>query len=561
MKHSVAFVGGGPAAVSGVVQLLSMLIDKKKNDVTIYVIEKGSAIGPGLPYSTPEPDHILNIDSDVMSPIPDQPNSFYKWLKVNWPQLNTKLNKLDKIEPVKDKFPPRFLFGLYLNSLAENVKEYAKKLGIDIIFITNDEVINIDEQKQKQNYIITLASSKEVIADQVILCTGHMPSTLYRELKGIENYFHSVWPSSNYVNAIPAKETVVVIGSNLSAIDSVLALVAHGHTGPIIMVSPSGRVPAVLGKIVPYIRTKLTLETLLELTLRENKTISLDMLLELFLEELSLAEGKKVTLESILRRDSSPAKYLEKQIFEAKQGPRAWQCFLFSLYAIVPDLWHKLDDVDKSRFLKEFHGPFIKNLAAFPIENAEKILHLLKSNQLKILGGLKEVKYNAQMGGFIIEYDNREYNQNELYTNARYVINGTGPGYDVGNMNIPLYTNLLKKNLVSLNRFGGIEADFRTFQALNPRGEPSKTLFVVGEMTKGVCFATTDLNQVGRQLKQVVYHISINIFNKEWEFSYTNQMSLFKKSKSKPVTEDYTNISRLDYGYPDCPQMNLSSKL
>jgi uncharacterized NAD(P)/FAD-binding protein YdhS len=85
--------------------------------------------------------------------------------------------------------------------------------------------------------------------NHVVLCMGNLPSTLFSHLQGIDGYHHSPYPSKSMIGNIPKDESVCVIGTSLSGIDTIVSLAELGHKGKIVCTSRSGRFPSVRGEL------------------------------------------------------------------------------------------------------------------------------------------------------------------------------------------------------------------------------------------------------------------------------------------------------------------------
>ncbi len=498
MRHHIIIIGGGPAGVSAFIQLVDQYILKKQNNIGITIVEKSSNLGPGLPFSTEEPDHILNLPSDFMSPNPNAPDLFAEWLLINADKFQ---HVFPDIELRNNKFPPRYIYGQFLMDIANKTKELAESKGINVVFLTNCEATDITPYKGSK-YIVDIANGVSLVGTQLLLCTGHLSSDPYRKYKSNPGYIHNPWPSTNFTTRIAHDKDVVIIGSRLTAIDVALALKRNGHEGKMLMVSRNGQLPKVLGPVVPYERKFLTIETLNEFTLHGLKSLTIEQLLDLFWKELSVALGREVD-KSILYPDKNQRELLEKEIVEAKKQPRNWQCLLMSLYPIVPDIWKTLDIRSKEAFLKDYYSPFLTHLAAFPIINAEKILALLKSGQLEIKSGVKGLVYDENSKNYF------------CYTNSGIIktdsiINATGPGYFGIKQESSLFSSLEQKGLIHANQFGGIDVEFNSLRVINNRGKVLVGFHAAGEVTRGIHFATTDLGQATRYVKRAVYVIINN---------------------------------------------------
>lgn len=526
MTITIAIVGGGAAGVSVLTQLTEKYIKEKlcsdKQKIQFLVIEKSGTIGAGLAYGTDDKSHIINLNAECMSPIPDDPKHFIKWVKANPSKWQSEFPALDINNC---PYPPRKLFRLYLSDLAITTQQRAKENGIIVKFI-EDEAVDIQAKAvntKDTKFEISLASingAMKIVAEQVILCIGHLPPADYREFISKPNYFHSPWPIQQFISNVPKYKDVHVIGTRLTAIDVVLTLVSNGHTGKITMVSRSGMLPCVIGASNAYTKQYLTLEAISEITANGTQPLPLATLLELFKKEMEFAEKKSIDIDKL--PNGKPVKsakdWLEREISRAKNEIRPWQSVLGSLYPIVPNIWNALTNQDKKEFLKKYYSLWMTYLAAFPIENAKKILDLLISGQLIVVGGLESISFQEQKQYYEVLLNDGSVIQ------ANYLINGTGAGHDVTKADSKLLENLLVGKLITPHPLGGIEIDFVTLNVISNTlaKRVIENFFVVGDVTWGACMATADLGQIGREAKRVVNSSVKQLFKAILLFSEIN---------------------------------------
>ena len=110
----ILIIGGGLSGTMLAVQLLRLPGRRK-----ILVIEPRAELGRGEAYSAVELGHTLNGNAARMSVDPDNPDDLMKWLTEHiagggWPE------SAEQDVPVSELFPPRGLFGVYVQQrLAE----------------------------------------------------------------------------------------------------------------------------------------------------------------------------------------------------------------------------------------------------------------------------------------------------------------------------------------------------------------------------------------------------------------------------------------------------------
>jgi len=214
--HPAAIVGGG---FSGAM-LAARLAD---SGIPSCLIDRTGAFGPGLAYSTPFEQHLLNVRSNRMSAIEGKPADFVDWLENHCPQ---------HADP--DGFAPRRLYGEYLQHRLNT----ARMLHPGMIQLVTGEVAAIERGS------LRLADGRIVQAGTVVLATGNpAPGTAGKTSRRI---VPDPW-ALTALERIGPEDEVIVIGSGLTMVDMVLWLDATGRRGPIKVVSRRGLTPRVHG--------------------------------------------------------------------------------------------------------------------------------------------------------------------------------------------------------------------------------------------------------------------------------------------------------------------------
>lgn len=525
-KNKLLIVGGGPAAVSLCLQVVDEYRKHRLNvPVEIHVFEKGHQIGPGLPYSNLLDDcYILNLPKEIMEPIAGTTGHFAEWLKSK-PMVKQ-----------ETKFPPRKYFGEYLHFLAEKIKIEANEIGISITYHTNCEVLDVEDQR-KTGTIKVITTQGDTIGNYLVFCTGHMPSSTYSHFIGKQGYFHNPWELDLY-KKLDSYSEVTVIGTRLTAIDTVRKLLTSGYGGKIRMVSRSGLLPTVLSKeIPPYTLKYLTLANFDRLTKGGVQPLSLKDLAELSFAEINEAEGRAVLPDNFVRsyRELSSEAWLTQQIIQAESGPKKWQQVLFAAYPIVSNIWSMLTLQDKKSFIRNYRSIYLTYLAAFPLENAYKIREHLTSGRLDILGGVTDIN-PCKEGGFALHFADRSP------ISTKVLVNATGPSYQP-EMD-PLFRRLLNKGLLVKHEVGGIDVDPISLRTLSSNQVKHQKIFGIGEITQGACLATTDMSRVATQAGKVALQLVRDCFpltskQQKRSFSFASQNKHFLPTPNSRVQVQY----------------------
>lgn len=218
-RTTIAIVGGG---ISGA--LTAYHLSRQNMKARIVVIDPRPAIGLGLAYSTPSLRHLLNVPASKISALPDQPDHFLVWLRVN-----------DDPDATPDTFAPRAVFGRYVQSIVNEA--------------TNIEQIHacvVDCRLADSGAMLTLDDGQSIRANLVVIATGNFDpaplSGVTEEAERTGIYCHNAWRPEPY-QRLAENAPVTLIGTGLTAIDVLLRLRELGHSGTITAVSRRGLFP------------------------------------------------------------------------------------------------------------------------------------------------------------------------------------------------------------------------------------------------------------------------------------------------------------------------------
>ncbi len=508
MKNLV-IIGGGASGASILFNVINRLKNTFIQPLHIVIIEKSKQVGPGLAYGSVDDFHILNYPADAMSPVENYPHHFVDWLSENqsvwkpyFPTYHLQGNR----------FPPRALYGFYLNRLIESLKNSTDDSPIKISLI-NDEAMSI-KMLGNGEYKVFFDHASPIIADYLVICPGLFPATNYRQFIGYPQYIHNPWPAKQ-LQQIPEDASVCILGTRLTAVDVALSLYHQNHQGSVIMASRTGLLPSAVGKTKQGYKFRYLTEQAIDGLIQKSQ-FSLKNLMDLFWKELEYTTGSPIDTNKILHPKPSAYSWLEKQLKQAKSDKEnVWQSMLKALYLKVPKLWQKLSNADKSEFLNKYFSTFMVYFSPFPIQNAEKLLSFLKSKKFQIISDINGIEYDNDSSSFKIKTNQTEYN-------VDYVINAAAAGSDIRQSNIPLLMNIFNQGLFKINPHGGIEVDFETSAAIDKSGKTIKNLFATGNFTRGVFLSPDNqgqlLNQVVRVVNSLTHLIKSNQSINRYQF-------------------------------------------
>lgn len=212
MRRKIALVGGGPAALF----MFKKIIEKIQNEeIEIIIYEKTDQLGAGMPYSAMGAlqEHITNVSANE---IPVLPQTIREWLQ----HAEAAILKPFGItsETLNDyKVLPRLLFGVYLQQQFELLIKKSKQKEIKTTVWYNTTVNDIKYHSDTQMSAIFDDKEKNIIVDDVIICTGHVWPKPYEGK--INGWFDSPYPPLKLKQQYNA--AIAIKGASLTAIDAI----------------------------------------------------------------------------------------------------------------------------------------------------------------------------------------------------------------------------------------------------------------------------------------------------------------------------------------------------
>lgn len=496
-REVIAVIGGGSVGVSFLSQLVDMVIESKVSEkIEIMLFEPQEIVGPGYAYQADFDCNILNTNADTMAINYGDKGHFIRWLNAKrgvWENL------YPGIDVHENSYLPRGLFGLYVNSIYQDTLEKCKQERIffkRIQDIATDIVII-----NKNEFCIDTEYSGGFICNRVVLSIGNIPSNNFKEMHAITGYFNNPYPCSAITNAIEKNDSVCIIGTNLSAIDTVLSLRESGHKGAIICASRNGRFPSVRGKLnKPHKLKKLTKNNIDEMINKNNGTLRMNDVIRLLVEEYELKTGVRINIHEILNSDTGIYNYLLTEIKLSISNERFWQSIIYATNDVIDYVWHKLSIQEKTLFNKFFRSKWMSYRVSFPLENALKIQAQLRDGQLNVFDGMQNISYDNTDKIFHIEMHSRKTGlKTVIYSNI--VVNATSYSLDVINTNNKLVQNLLSRKIAKAHEFGGFVVDYSNGCLINQNGVINQKITALGSLTTGVYFWTNAMEVNARLAK------------------------------------------------------------
>jgi uncharacterized NAD(P)/FAD-binding protein YdhS/glyoxylase-like metal-dependent hydrolase (beta-lactamase superfamily II) len=424
------------------------LLKTAKRPLVITLVERHSEVAKGIAYGTTIQSHLLNVSAGKMSAFSEDPGHLLRWLNYNH-------NALVHLLPDgcnASTFIPRQVFGLYVQSILEEAEASApSSVRLERL---KDEAVGI--MPQGQGAVVTLASGHHLTADRIVLALGNAPAGI----QSYDNpaYLRHAW-AADALDGLTPDATVLLVGTGLTMVDTVLSLRDRHHRGAIYAVSRRGLMPLPHASIRPC-PAVLTPET---------------------------APKNLRALTRLLRREVEAA---------AANG-YDWRSVIDSLRPITQDLWNQLPRPEQQRFLRHLSPYWDVHRHRIAPEIWDVLHTLQESGQITFTAG-RVLGYQPTLKGVAVTLRRRHTTMEEVLEVSR-VIQCTGVQVDYRRSLHPLVNSLKNQGLIQPCDLGlglDVAADGAV---IDGQGDRSSLLYTLGTPCKGKLWETIAVAELREQ--------------------------------------------------------------
>ncbi|OHU79519.1 FAD/NAD(P)-binding protein [Mycobacteroides chelonae] len=204
----IAVVGAGAA---GTLVALHLLQHAATGTLHLTLIDPDRRTGPGVPYRTADPRHLLNVPAGKLSVTAAEPADFVAWLAENG---------LPEASP--EDFVPRELFGRYLSSAFEGARGDR---------VTRVHYRAVAVARHAGGLSVALCNGDEVHADTVVLAAGpNTPGTSWAPdwLRRSALFVSDPW-RAGVLDNLPEDGDLLLVGTGLTMADLACTLRRPGR--------------------------------------------------------------------------------------------------------------------------------------------------------------------------------------------------------------------------------------------------------------------------------------------------------------------------------------------
>jgi uncharacterized NAD(P)/FAD-binding protein YdhS len=465
----IGIIGGG-ATGSVVLQQLSEAFSGTPRAFAIseIVLFDASGFDGGLAYRTASEHHLLNMKIGTMSAVAADADHFVRWVRSTGRASNAA------------EHLPRFLYRRYLDHLRDQAATRCEAVGVRVCSIAT-KVERLHRTGPDQ-FTAELAGEAPITLGAVVLCTGHNAPEDHYGLAGCRNFSGDPYASPVAIADEPGTR-IGIIGTGLTAIDNALALGLRLRHATITCISRSGRFPKVQ-PIVPA-RTNPAFRRSIEQHIAERPKIGAEAFARCIETSLRVTSGLHLDFTSPGTEINGLAQ-LQRDIEEAESGDATAYSHLSAITDLVCDAWRKMDDGEKSHFMRHTYSGWMRNRHGMPLVNARRLRALAQAGRLRLAAGLQGITPDGD--GFAARFNDGSAHGFD------FLISATGPSYSVAGSSF--YTEMARTGLVRINPFGGVVCDHPDGRVRDGAGHPHRNLFAVGSPTRGSFFyaAAMDIN-------------------------------------------------------------------
>ena len=452
-------MGLSEADFSGGILALHLLQHGVNTD-DIFVIDDRPSIGLGQAYSATAPWHLLNIRASGMSPLLDQPDAF-----VNFLDKQTDLPP-EPGAPLGERFVPRLFYGRFLVELIETAKNQGG--GRPRLTHLRGRAVAVKRNAAIPNgYEILLGSGRSLPVSQVVLALGNLPPS---KPKGIPVWFAETgryigdpW-NPGAISAIARDDRVLLLGTGLTAIDSLLSLAAQDHLGPMIAVSRHGLLPrSHSAQVVNF--------------------------------------GLPLPIHVPPRRSVNCWCRVRDQVKAAAAAGVSWQAVINSLRPATQDLWRGLPEAEKARFIRHIQPWWDVHRHRLAPGKWQEIQKLIAAGWLIVKAGRIE-GYHQAGDAMEAEFSPRSQTGRVSF-GFDGLINCMGPNYDFAASDQPLLRQMVESGFVRPNTHRlGLDVDMAC-AVVDREGRIADGLYAMGPMLRGQFWEINAVPEIAKQARDL----------------------------------------------------------
>ncbi len=429
---SVTIIGGG---FSGTI----LAAELARRGVSAWLVEGDDRLARGMAYATEEPAHLLNVPAHNMSAFADDPDHF--------------LRRFEAIGGERGGFAERRFYGAYLGDILREAQDSGKAMPVA------GEAVGAE--RRDGGWEVALADGRGLRSQALVLAIGNeAPGGLAALEDAGDRYVRNPWGR----DAARAVETaaedggdVLIVGTGLTMVDTVLSLDEAGFAGRIMAVSRRGLSPRAHAAFEPA--------------------------------PVALDDVPQVSVAALFRW------------IRARSARVGWRAAVDSLRPHSHALWQGLAVDQQRRSLRHARPWWDVHRHRIAPAVAERIANLIAAGRLEIAAG-RIVAARPEAEAVVVEITRRGAPAPKPYRFAA-IINCTGPLHATSRTTNPLLRSLLDSGAARPDPLDiGIAVDERS------RVAGADRLWAMSALTKGRYWEITAVPDIRAQAAAIAAQIA-----------------------------------------------------
>jgi uncharacterized NAD(P)/FAD-binding protein YdhS len=423
-SHDLAVIGGGLSATA-----LACELARHAGPPFRAVFFNRADLGPGTAYAPQSASLLMNGPVRAMSAVPGDDSHLAHYL----------------VNETGDALICRARFGAYLRATSANA--LAQHGGL-----SHERAEIVDIERIDTGYRLTDERGKRHDARNVVFALGNLPPDdrfLPESVRRHPGYAGDPWTAD--IARFDPTADVVVIGSRLTAMDTIALLDERAFRGRVHIISRHGLLPLI--------------------------------------EDTSVRGVDAATLDLDTR---TPYTLLRSIRAAAKRFSGDWRALAEALRPITPAIWRSWDNRERKRFLRHLQSMWAIHRYRVPPATYAAFERMNNEGRITIYLG-RVVSGIARPDGITLEIQGRN---GEFKLHAAYVVNCTGPNANLRTVAHPLVHNAIARGIMRPDPLAlGIDAN-DDFRVIDAGGNAQPNLFAMGPLLRGLWYETTAVNEI-----------------------------------------------------------------
>jgi uncharacterized NAD(P)/FAD-binding protein YdhS len=426
----------------------------------ILLVEQAAQPGRGLAYSTHSTSHWLNVPAGRLGIDPAHESGFIEWLQATHAGYEAA------------DFVPRWLMGDYLTAQLQMAIKRAKRRELELVA---RQARVVGWQRRGDVQLLTLADGEQIVAERVVLATGHhepCPPALPGVAWDAQGMVADPW-NAPLLATLPDDAPLLILGSGLTAIDVLTRLNDRGHQGHITLLSRRGLLPQ------PH------------RTLEARPPADLSPVAQ---------PGPEKRLRMILRA-------VRHWVTQARADGRDWRDVMASLRGCTPGLWQRLSQRDRQQFLRHLvpWWDTHRHRLAPGIQRRVEAAH--HAGHFDVHAG-RITALEPQLDGTIQVHWRARGTSNTRQIQVAAIINCTGASSNLSRTASPLLANLRDQGILTADALDlGLLVDAQ-LRPLSRNGQPAHRLYYVGPMLKAQWWEATAIPELRGHARDIAREVA-----------------------------------------------------